>query len=100
MQVQNDNARFAVRACRTLPINELDGFLAITEDVENVFLRMLVQGVTQQKHVRGIVFHHYYLRGTRIFLAQFTSSLWKNTVNRPRYSPLDAEHSGLLQGSE
>jgi hypothetical protein len=47
MQVQDDNARFAVRAYRVLPIDELDGFLAIAENIENVFVRMLVQCVTQ-----------------------------------------------------
>ena len=75
MQVQNDNTRFIVRPRSALPVHELDSLFAVAENIEKIFLIVLVQSVTQQKYVSGIVFHHDDFRGTRMFLRSLHSSL-------------------------
>lgn len=85
MQIQNDHARLRVVAARTQPIHELDGLLAVAQHIENILLHVLVQSMTQQKHIGRIVFHNYNIRGTWVFLVQLISSLRKNTPERPHF---------------
>src|ERR1700733_7880029 len=91
MQVQNDYARFRLVTRRTLLIHEIDGLLAIAEYFEKVALFVLIQSVAQQKYVGGIVFHHYNLRGTRIFDAQLEPPCGNVQYTHDRILTLDAE---------
>jgi hypothetical protein len=93
MQVQNDYARFRLVGRRTLPIHEIDGLLAIAEYFEKVALFVLIQSVPQQKHVGGIVFHHYNLRGSRIFDAQFKPPCGNIEYTQDDILTLDAKAS-------
>ncbi len=67
MEIQDDDAGIGFQADGTLQTDEIDGLFAVPEDVENIGVVVLVEGVSQKKDVSRVVFHHYNPGRTLLF---------------------------------
>jgi hypothetical protein len=67
---------------------ELEGLFAVAKNFEDVFFLVLVQGMAEQEHIGGIIFHH-----DDFGRAQFSPPGGYRATGISRVLTLDAESS-------